>query len=1021
MVPRTPPTPARRPLRKPGLRTIAAAGMAPFVLGNLAVPAFADHTPTPSNVAVVGSLQSELGCPGDWQPECPATALQPVEGSPDLYRGTFTVPAGNYEYKVALNGSWTENYGAGGAAGGANLALAASGGEVTFTYNHATHTITDDVPKTIGATAGAHWLSPGTIAWKTLPATAVGFRLYSSPDGGIAVTDGKVTGGDATALTMQSGGLDGGLAAKFPHLAGVPFLTVPAMDAAQAKALLKGQLIVAALDADGNVVATTGVQVPGVLDGLFPGAAGKELGLRWQGQKPVLSLWAPTARSVQLKVYRAGSGGEPAAVVPLQQDADGAWSAKGSKDWKGAYYLYEVEVFVPETGKVERNTVTDPYSLGLSTNSERSLFLDPADKALAPAGWSKLAKPALSSPEDLSLYELHVRDFSIADQSVPAAHRGTYKAFTDTGSNGMARLKEQIDAGINAVHLLPVNDIATIEERRELHQEPACDLASLPPASEEQQACVSAIAAKDGFNWGYDPLHYGTPEGSYSTNPEDATRTLEFREMVAALNKAGARVIQDVVYNHTSGAGQNSVQNLDRIVPGYYHRLNPDTGTVETSTCCANTATEHAMMGKLMTDTLVSLAKTYKLDGFRFDLMGHHSKQNLLDVRAALDKLTLQKDGVDGKNIYLYGEGWNFGEVANNARFEQASQLNMAGTGIGTFTDRLRDAVRGGGPFDDDPRVQGFASGLFTDPNASPANGSADAQLQSLLLAQDQIKVGLTGNLAGYTFTDRTGATVKGSDVPYNGQPAGYTQDPQEAITYVEAHDNETLFDALAFKLPQATTMAERIRMQHLALSTTALGQGVSFWHAGTEALRSKSLDRNSYDSGDWFNAMDHTDAGNGFGKGLPPITDNGSKYQFMKPLLEDPALKPTTAELAIARAGAAELLKIRKSSPLFHLGTAELVQQKISFPLGGPSQTPGVIVMKIDDTVGTDIDPALKGLVVVFNASDEATTQSLPGTAGYALHPVQANGTDAVVKTASFKAGNFTVPARTVAVFAGK
>jgi pullulanase-type alpha-1,6-glucosidase len=428
------------------------------------------------------------------------------------------------------------------------------------------------------------------------------------------------------------------------------------------------------------------------------------------------------------------------------------------------------------------------------------------------------------------------------------------------------------------------------------------------------------------------------------------------------------------------------------------------------------------MMGKLMVDSLVTLAKTYKLDGFRFDLMGHHSKQNMLDVRAALDQLTLSKDGVDGKNITLYGEGWNFGEVANNARFVQATQANMAGTGIGTFNDRLRDAVRGGGPFDPDPRVQGFASGLFTDPNGSPANGTPEQQKSNLLLAQDLVKVGLTGNLKDYSFIDRTGATVKGSDVPYNGAPAGYTSDPQEAITYVEAHDNETLFDALALKLPQATAMADRTRMQTLALSTTAFGQGISFWHAGGESLRSKSLDRNSYDSGDWFNVLDHTDATNGFGRGLPPKADNEDKYGYMRPLLADPAQKPASAEIAAARARAEELLQIRKSTPLFHLGEAALVQQKVSFPAGGPGQTPGVVVMRIDDSVGPDVDRNLRGLVVVFNASDEATKQTVSGTAGsaYALHPVQAGGSDSVVKTASHDpaSGTFTVPARTVAVF---
>ena len=317
---------------------------------------------------------------------------------------------------------------------------------------------------------------------------------------------------------------------------------------------------------------------------------------------------------------------------------------------------------------------------------------------------------------------------------------------------------------------------------------------------------------------------------------------------------------------------------------------------------------------------------------------------------------------MDGKRIYLYGEGWNFGEVANNARFVQATQLEMAGTGIGTFNDRLRDAVRGGGPFDENPRIQGFASGQYTDPNGDPVNGTAAAQKAALLLNQDRIKVGLTGNLRDYRFVDRTGATVTGADVDYNGQPTGYTSDPQEVINYVEAHDNETLYDALAYKLPQSTSMADRIRMQTLALSTTALSQGVSFWHAGGEILRSKSLDRNSYDSGDWFNVLDYSYQTNGFGRGLPPKTDNEAKWSYMRPLLADPDLAPSEAQIRAAKRQARSLLAIRQSTPLFHLGTKELVQQKLSFPGGGPDQTPGVIVMRIDDTVGPDVDRGAQG-----------------------------------------------------------
>jgi pullulanase/glycogen debranching enzyme len=195
----------------------------------------------------------------------------------------------------------------------------------------------------------------------------------------------------------------------------------------------------------------------------------------------------------------------------------------------------------------------------------------------------------------------------------------------------------------------------------------------------------------------------------------------------------------------------------------------------------------------------------------------------------------------------------------------------------------------------------------------------------------------------------------------------------------------------------------------------------VSFWHAGGEILRNKSLDRNSYDSGDWFNVLDFSYQTNGFGRGLPPRRDNEAKWGFMRPLLADPALQPDEAEIRRAKEQARSLLEIRESSPLFHLGTERLVRQKVSFPIGGPDQTPGVIVMRIDDAVGPDVDRALEGLVVVFNASDEATTQTLAATAGhrYELHPVQANGSDLVVKTATHNAetGQFTVPARTVAV----
>jgi pullulanase-type alpha-1,6-glucosidase len=429
------------------------------------------------------------------------------------------------------------------------------------------------------------------------------------------------------------------------------------------------------------------------------------------------------------------------------------------------------------------------------------------------------------------------------------------------------------------------------------------------------------------------------------------------------------------------------------------------------------------MAEEMMVDSVVTWARDYKVDGFRFDLMGHHSKANMLAVRSALDALTLEKDGVDGSSVYVYGEGWDFGEVAGGKLFEQAKQGNLDGTGIGTFSDRLRDAVRGGGPCDDDPRKQGFGSGLSTAPNGAPVNGSDADAAKRLAHETDLVQLGLAANLRSYTFrSEQSGLLVKGTEVDYNGSPAGYASEPDEVVTYVDAHDNETLFDALTYKLPVATTMADRVRMNTLSLATTALSQTPSFWHAGADLLRSKSLNRDSYDSGDWFNVLDWTGADNGFGHGLPPKAVNEAKWSFMKPLLGNPALKPAATDVKAATAMAQDLLRVRFSTPLFRLGSAELISQKVSFPVSGTaSAVEGVIVMRIDDTVGADVDPALRGVVVVFNATPNAVAQKLAPLAGpVQLSPVQAAGADSVVKAATYDSATSTlnVPARTVAVF---
>jgi len=855
----------------------------------------------------------------------------------------------------------------------------------------------------------AHWLTADTIAWDIENAAGNSYALYYAPDGGMTLADGVLSGGDAIPLTYDPAGLSAELKAKFPHLANFAAFKIGAADLDKVGALLKGQLAVAAIN-DNIVVNATGVQIPGVLDDLY--TYDGPLGLAFMQQDSTLPyaygpidvrLWAPTAKSVKLQLFRSADAPQAEQVVDMTAGADGVWSTTIEEIWYGKYYLYAVEVYVPSTGQVETNSVTDPYSLGLAMNSTRTLIVDLNDPALKPENWDNLTLPPLAAPEDITLYELHLRDFSANDATVPAELRGKYGAFTVADSAGMQHLKALAAAGLTHLHLLPVFDIATINEDPTQRQEPQIPPDAAPDSTAQADA-VNAVRDQDAFNWGYDPYHYTVPEGSYASDANGVARIIEFRQMVQALNAAGLRVVMDVVYNHTSASGQDPKSVLDRIVPGYYHRLNLD-GAVETSTCCANTASEHAMMEKLMVDSLRVWAEQYDVSGFRFDLMGHHMKANMLKVRQMLDEID--------PSIYVYGEGWNFGEVVDNARGVNATQFNLAGTGIGTFSDRLRDAVRGGGPFDGGQDLitnQGFINGLWYDPNAN--NDASDDEKAKLLHYADLIRVGLAGNLADYEFVAADGTVKTGSEIDYNGSPAGYNQDPQEHIIYVEAHDNQTLYDNNVYKLPVDTPMSERVAAQNLGIDLTVLAQGVPFFHAGIDLLRSKSLDRNSYNSGDWFNRLFFDHSFNNFGVGLPPEADAAT----MQPFLANPALQADEAAITQSADHLRTMLAIRQSSPLFRLPTAEAVMQRLAFNNTGPEQIPGLIVMRLSDAVEPDLDADHEQIVVLFNANDEAQTITVEAIAGSALglHPLQ-SGLGATFDNAT---GTFTIPARTTAVF---
>jgi pullulanase-type alpha-1,6-glucosidase len=627
-----------------------------------------------------------------------------------------------------------------------------------------------------------------------------------------------------------------------------------------------------------------------------------------------------------------------------------------------------------------------------------------------------IPKPPLASPTDIVLYELHIRDFSISDDSVPENDRGKYTAFTHIFSRGMRHLRSLAKAGLTHVHLLPAFDFSSVPDLASEQKVPQIDVPISAPDSEQPEDAIDAVKDQDGFNWGYDPYHYGAPKGSYSTNPDGITRIREFREMVASLHSIGLRVVMDVVYNHTAAAGQDPHSVLDRIVPGYYYRLD-DNGDIYTNTCCPDTASEHRMFFKLMLDTLKIWAKEYHTDGFRFDLMSFSFKDDMLEIKKALHEID--------PTIYLYGEGWNFGEVANDALGINATQANMAGTGIGTFSDRGRDAIRGGGPFDGGLSLvanQGFINGLGYDDNGASTLTPAQ-RLQQLLDAGDLVKLALAGTIRDYQLVDNHGDVVTGAQLNYNGQPAGYTLDPPDVINYISAHDNQTLFDNNQYKIPIATSMADRVRVNNLGLALVSLAQGVPFFHAGDDVLRSKSFDKNSYNSGDWFNKLDWTYQTNNFAVGLPQEEDNKGDWSTMEPFLTDPAIKPDFDAIYSAHLYLEDILRIRKSSPLFRLQTGEDVKQRVKFYNVGPTQQPGLIVMAISDKVGQILDPSAKSIVALFNVDKIPKQITVPDYAGIPLelHPVlQQSSADPIVRQSHYDSvtGTFSIPPRTTAVF---
>jgi pullulanase-type alpha-1,6-glucosidase len=876
------------------------------------------------------------------------------------------------------------------------------------------YTATPDLRQVSSTDARAVWLNKTLVKWPRM-ATSSPVRLYHSATGQISVgLDAPVQGADGfITLDPFTGAVPAADALRFKYVASGAVFSVRAADLARLPALHQQQLVLVQEDANGKVQNATTAQIAGALDDLYAAANDvPDLGAVVKNGSTSFKVWAPTAQAVSVVLTQplGNSGLTRTSTEAMARDAaTGVWSLTKPGNLQGTQYRYQVQVFVKGVGLV-RNLVTDPYSLGLTLGSQQSVVVDLQSPQTKPAGWDLGAPPAtVAAPSDLSIYELHVRDFSINDQTVPAAKRGKYLAFTESQSNGMKHLAALAQAGLTDVHLLPVFDIASVNEK-------SCTTPSPSGAadSESQQATVRATAGTDCFNWGYDPLQFSTPEGSYSSNAADPmARIVEFRRMVQALNAAGLRVGMDVVFNHTTSSGQNANSVLDRVVPGYYFRLN-GTGGIERSTCCENTAAENLMMAKLMIDSAVTWTRDYRISSLRFDIMGHHP-------RSVMEALKARVKQAAGRDVQIVGEGWNFGEVANGARFVQAEMLSLNGSGIGSFNPIIRDAVRGGGCCDSGNAVvanQGYVNGFFYDPNSN-ASGQSRGEL---MWQADRIKASLAGSIRSFQMQTSWDANLRLDQIDVGGIPAGWVLEPGEVVNYVENHDNLTLFDNNAFRLPTTTSKEDRARVQILASAINTFSQGVAYFHAGIDTLRSKSLDRNSYDSGDWFNRLDWTYQDNNFGVGLPPAGDNGGNWAYARPLLANPLIKPHPNDIAWTRDAFRDLLKIRKSTTLLRLRTAADIKARLSFLNTGSTQEPTVLVGRVDGVgyPGANFDE----LVYLINVDKTAKQLTLPTLAGRALqlHPVHTapGAADARARQATFDSstGSFSLPARTAVVF---
>ena len=512
---------------------------------------------------------------------------------------------------------------------------------------------------------------------------------------------------------------------------------------------------------------------------------GNDLGAVYTKEKTTFRVWTPTATCVQLYLYNNGNGDLPYEIIEMEPDKDGTWFYEKTGDINKMYYTYVVTA-----DGVSRES-NDPYAKACGVNGLRSQVLDMSETN--PEGFLEDKGPVVEKETDIIVYEISVAD-TTADESCHATYPGKYLGLTETGltnAKGMATGLDHIkELGVTHVQIMPSYDFGSIDESRlEIPQ----------------------------YNWGYDPVNYNVPEGSYSTDPfHGEVRVKEFKQMVQSFHKHGLGVIMDVVYNHTFNIEDNCFQ---KCVPDYYYRKTK-TGYSDASACGNEVASEKPMTRKYIVDSLIHWVKEYHIDGFRFDLMGVLDIETMQLAKEELEKIR--------PGIILYGEGWTGGDSTIPAN-ERALKMNVTKmNGIGAFSDDIRDAIKGH-VFNLDEK--GFVQGA---PNM-----------------ENDIRFAVT-------------AGCKHSGVDYDAYT--YSEDiwakhPVDVVNYVSCHDNLTLWDKLWMSAPEATDK-ERLAMNRLAAAVIFTSQGITFFLSGEEFARTKPVEgtdevsENSYNLSLYTNSM---------------------------------------------------------------------------------------------------------------------------------------------------------------------